>query len=305
VGTGLLTVLGLAVIVVTLRDIVHELFHPGKAGSISAAVMKANWWIMRRVARLHRPLLYDAGPLMLVSVAIVWTALLTLGWAMIFAPRLPADFLVARGLPSVATHGTWTALYVSMTQIATLGTGDLAPESHFLRVMYPIESLVGIVMVTAWISWVLSIYPVLAARRTFTREVALFRRSHPIPTEVVLEPPVEVIAETMRSFAEQILTIGSHLEQSRVTYYFQDTDAQRNLVCQLPYALDLGIAACVTPGVAPAVAHYGATLRAAVEQVLEELGQDFLSLKHAEPREVLAHLRDDHLMDAATSCSSS
>jgi hypothetical protein len=305
VGTILLTTLGLAIIIVTLRDVIHELFHPERTGSISASVMRANWRVMRRIARWHRRWLYNAGPLMLVSVATVWVALFTLGWALIYAPRLPSAFHISPGLPAASTHGAWTAFYVSITALGTLGTGDFAPQYHFLRVLYPLESLVGAVMVTAWISWVLSIYPVLASRRSFTREVAVFRKTHPMPTDAVREAPADAIAETLRSFTEQIVAIGSQLQQTRVTYYFQDTDAERNLVCQLPYVLDLAIAAAVTPDVAPAITYYGGTLRCAVEQVLGEIGSDFLGVEHGEPREVLAHLRGDHLLEGDTGCGSS
>jgi hypothetical protein len=241
---------------------------------------------------------------MLVSVATVWTVLLVLGWAFIYGPRLPAGFHISAGVPPGRMHGAGTALYVSLSGLATLGTSYFAPRTNLLRALYPMESLVGAAMVTAWISWVLSIYPVLATRRSFTRQVAVFRASHPMPTDAVREQPADAVAETLRSFTEQIVTIGAQLQQSRVTYYFQDTDAERNLVCQLPYVLDLAMAAAVTPGVAPAVAYYGGTMRCAIEQVLGEIGRDFLGVHHGEPREILMHLRGDHLLDGDTGCAS-
>lgn len=294
----LLTALGLVIIVVTLRDVVHELFHPERTGSISAAVMRTNWAVMRRAARWHRRLLYDAGPLILIAVATTWTALFTIGWALIYAPRLPSGFHVDAGLPVGSTHGAWTAFYISVATLATLGTGDFAPQFPLLRVLFPIESLVGAAMITAWISWVLSIYPVLSDRRAFTRGVAVFQRAHPAPHDAVREQPPDAVAEALRAFTEQLLRVGSQLQQSRVTYYFQDADTERNLACELPYVIDLADAAASAEDVAPAVRYQGRTLRLAIDDVLREIGSEFLEMEHAAPAEVLSKLRADQLLDS-------
>src|SRR5206468_942622 len=123
--------------------------------------------------------MYRAGPLCLVAVALVWTGLTGLAFALIYWPRLPAGFHVDRALPAAAQHGFATALYVSLASVTTIGSADVTPQTIGLRMAVTLESLIGLVIVTAWITWVLSVYPVLAERRTFIREVIQLRRVYP------------------------------------------------------------------------------------------------------------------------------
>ncbi len=292
---AIVSVVGAAIILVVMRDIVHELFHPETSGSISRVVMLGVWRIMRRVARRHRRALFDAGPLMLIAVAGVWTVLLGVGWALIYWPRLPADFHVAGGLTGPASHGFLSALYVSMSTLTTIGASDLTPRVGALRLIYTAEGLVGLVMITAWITWVLSIYPVIAERRAFTREVMTLRQAEPRPGTAVREAPVETSADVLRTLTEQVIRIGSQLQQSRVTYYFQNEDPNVALAEQLPWALSYAHAA-EERGTEPAIRRHGVLLRTAIEQLLTQIGAEFLGLPDAPPGRIIMALAEDHLI---------
>lgn len=294
--TVLPTVLGAGLILAVARDLVHELFHPESRGSISRWVMHGVWRGARRAARYRRSFIYQAGPMALIGVALVWTALVVAGWALIYLPRLPADFLPAPGLPDPATRGFHTAMYVSLASLTTLSASDLTPQIHGRRYMTAGESLFGLVMITAWITWVLSIYPVLAERRSFMREVALMREVHPSPEGLVRDAPAEAVTELLRSFAERILHVGTRLAQSRITYYFQNARTELALATQLPYVLQLARVA-QRPGTPSTIRHNGELLQRATESVLDEIGEQFLGLRDAPPDEVIAALARDHLLD--------
>ena len=52
------TLMGIGLIVLALHDIIHQLFHPSGAGSISGVLMKAVFWgAFRRSARCRPSLL--------------------------------------------------------------------------------------------------------------------------------------------------------------------------------------------------------------------------------------------------------
>jgi hypothetical protein len=55
------TTLGVLLVVVALRDVVHELFNPERTGSISRGVMRLVWRLVRAVGRRHRGAIYRAG----------------------------------------------------------------------------------------------------------------------------------------------------------------------------------------------------------------------------------------------------
>src|SRR5436305_13328951 len=99
-----LTTAGLALIAVALRDVFHELFHPELKGSLSRVVAQLTWRALRKIARLHRAVIHHAGPLMLVAIGATWVALIAIGAALVYAPRLPHGFDVSRTLPASAPH---------------------------------------------------------------------------------------------------------------------------------------------------------------------------------------------------------
>jgi hypothetical protein len=61
--------------------------------------------------------------------------------------------------------------------LATLGYGDIVPTSDLLRVLVPLEALVGFALLTAALSWVISVYPALSRRRSLARGATLLKGS--------------------------------------------------------------------------------------------------------------------------------
>jgi voltage-gated potassium channel Kch len=298
-GEAVPTLVGAVVIAAVLRDVVHELFSPESSGSISRLVSAGVWRGVRALCRISRVFMYRAGPLCLVAVALAWTSLTVLAFALIYWPRLPASFHVDHALPPSAQHGFATAVYVSLASVTTVGASDVTPQTTGLRLAVTLEALMGLVIVTAWITWVLSVYPVLAERRAFTREIIQIRKVFPDPDRAVLDAPREAITGILLSLGEQVLSVGTRLGQSRVSYYFQNESPQLSLVAQLPYVLALARAAQRVPD-ASAVRHHGQLLCGATEQVLKDMGTEFLGLKDPSAQEALEAIARDHLLpDAA------
>ena len=77
--SDVLTIAGVLLILLALRDMRHELFHPERAGSLSRLVARAVWHLSRSLAKYHRPVLYRAGPLVLIAVGATWVILDHLG----------------------------------------------------------------------------------------------------------------------------------------------------------------------------------------------------------------------------------
>lgn len=289
---------GLALVLVMLRDVTHELFDPEDTGSLSRQMMHGSWWLLRKIGRRWRGALYHAGPAALISVAIMWTTLLVLGATFVYWPFLPSGYNVNPNLPPEATRGFHTALYVSMASATTMGASDITPILDGLRYAGALESLLGALVITAWITWVLSIYPVLADRRAFAREVERFRRTQPSPESAVRELPHEAVTALMQSLSEQALRVNSQLSQTRVTYYFQNRSPELSLAIQLPYVLALARAAEAMPGPQNGIRRGGALLRGSVESLCEEIGTQFLDLpEDTPPDRVLKALAEDHLLD--------
>jgi hypothetical protein len=91
-----------------------------------------------------------------VTVIATWAGLLVLGWALIFWPHMPGSF---RFDPNVEAAGSDLvhALNVSLVTLTTLGFGDITPKAEALRLILPLEALLGFGLLSASISWLVSI----------------------------------------------------------------------------------------------------------------------------------------------------
>jgi voltage-gated potassium channel Kch len=283
--TLLAVLAGAALIFAALRDIFHELFHPAGTGSISGALMRVVWRLFRRAALLRPGVLTLAGPAALVAVIAGWAALLAVGWALIYWPFLPEGFLLATGLDPSTQGGFLDALYLSVVTLATLGYGDIAPTDGLLRLLAPLEALVGFGLLTASITWVLSIYPALSRRRTLAHEILLLRDA---------EPETEAAGALIGELVSRLTAVRSDFLQYPIIYYFHSTDEKESLATALSYLTRL--AKEVGDSNAPVdVRLRSAMLRAAIDDLAATLAAYFLSLPSAPTDKTLAAYARDHL----------
>ncbi|HEV2128186.1 MAG TPA: potassium channel family protein [Thermomicrobiales bacterium] len=228
------TLLGVVLIAFVLRDIFHTLFHPSGIGTLSSTGARYLWRVLRQFARHHRQVLPLAGPLALVAIIATWALVLVLGWALIYWPHLTEGFLLATGLEPDDNDSFLEAFYFSLVTLGTLGHGKITPLTPWLRIVSPLQALVGFALFTASISWILSVYPVLGRRRQLAREVALLRRGRSAPGLRTVEDAPAALEGTLLSLAEQVNAICGDLEQFPITYYFHLPDEQSALPVALP-----------------------------------------------------------------------
>ena len=229
-----LTAGGVALIAVAVRDIFETLLHPEGRGPIARSVMGAVWRLCHLPIR-GRGVLLAAGPLGLLLVVGVWAVLLLLGWALLLWPQLEQGFHVE----GPGGTGFWDALHLSMTNLTTLGSPEYVPDEDWLRVIAPLEALVGFGLLSASISYLLLIYPALARRRSLAYELYLLqqtgRQEHVSP-----EPADAVAAE--RLYAEltsRVVAVERDLVGLPVTYYFAESDERFSLAATIPYLVDI------------------------------------------------------------------
>ncbi len=116
-------------------------------------------------------MLLAAGPLGLLLVVGVWAALLVLGWALLLWPQLEEGFQVE----GPGGTGFLDAVHLSLTNLTTLGSPEYVAHEDWLRVIAPLEALVGFGLLSASISYLLLIYPALARRRSLAYELHLLQ----------------------------------------------------------------------------------------------------------------------------------
>jgi Ion channel len=158
------TILGLALIAVALRDIFETLFHPSGRGVLGRSIAGGVWSASRRLVGRADSARLLAGPLGYIAVLASWTTMLVVGWALVFLPHLPEGFTYNLALTPSEHDSFFDALYLSLVNLTSLGYGDIVPEATGLRILGPVETLFGLGLLTASISWLISIHATLSRR---------------------------------------------------------------------------------------------------------------------------------------------
>ncbi|QES46944.1 Ion transport 2 domain protein [Streptomyces venezuelae] len=280
------TGLGAAMVLLILRDVFHTLWHPTAHGGLSRLVMTAIWRLSSALGpRWGLPGL--AGPLALVSVVALWVLTVVAGWALIYWPHMPEGFGYAAGLRPADHGGLPDAVYVSLVTLSTLGLGDIAPTEGWLRVVAPLEGLVGFALLTATVSWILGIYPALARRRALALRLSQLSRTHPAAEQ--LDSPAG--AALLLDLAAGLAVLAVDFLQYAESYYFHDGDDRTSLARHIGYAV--GAADRAAGARHPDVRAAGAVLRTALEDLAEVVDRRFLHT-HGPTRQVLEAFADDH-----------
>jgi hypothetical protein len=276
------------VVLAVLRDIFHTLWHPSGHGGTGRRVLAAVWRVGRR-QQGDRRVRALAGPLAMVVVVIAWVALIVLGWTLVYWPHLDDGFFISEALQQSTRGGLLDALYLSMVTLATLGFGDIVPTAEWLRVAVPLQAMLGFVLLTAVVTWVLQVYPALTRRRALAIRLSLLRRADAVRT--LAEEDVPMAANLLEDLAGEVVQARVDLAQYVETYYFRDLEESVSLPANISMAVDLAHAAERSPRADLRFA--GTLLETALGDFAQLLDRHFLRVGGS-PEAVLEAYAADH-----------
>jgi len=232
------TLLGAALVAIGLRDIFDVLFHPLGRGMVARRVVRGVAWLARALPRGGTIGLL-AGPLGYVAVVATWATLLAVGWALIFLPHLPEGFNFDPALNPAEHSGFADALYVSLVNLTSLGYGDISPAAPLLRVLGPVETIFGLGLLTASISWLISIYGAISRRDSLAHEVHLARAAEERLGEKLADADPQLLEGMLAGFSDQLIRTRRDLIHFPIVHYFRTEDEERALAGLLPFLGDL------------------------------------------------------------------
>jgi voltage-gated potassium channel Kch len=233
------TLLGVVLIAVALRDIFDVLFHPLGRGIVARRVVLGVSWLARRLPGGSGTVGLLAGPLGYAAAVATWAALLAVGWALIFMPHLPEGFTFGPGLDPSQHSGFLDALYVSLVNLTSLGYGDISPASPGLRLLGPVETMFGLGLLTASISWLISIYNAISRRDSLAHEVHLTKEAEERLGRKLADADPELLESLLASFAEQLVRVRRDVIHFPITHFFRTEDEERALAGLLPFLSSL------------------------------------------------------------------
>jgi hypothetical protein len=291
VGTVIANVAGAVLILVALRDVFDVLFNETTRGVLAHLVTRGVWRVFRRIGRRRTALFSLAGPFALLAVVATWATMLILGWTLIYLPHMPEEFTLGTGVDRGAEFVD--SLYLSLTALSTLGLGDIAPQAPLLRVLTPVESLVGFGLLTASISWLLSIYPVLSRRRSLAYEINLLLESEKDLGANVVDLGASSAEGIYSELTSRLVAVERDMATFPVAYYFPATDERFSLPATMPALLDLAERGC-EDSLPDGVRLRATMLHEAIDDFAHTISA-FHGAKGGTTAELLEAYRGDHL----------
>jgi hypothetical protein len=288
----LVTAAGVLLILGALRDVFDTLFHPGGKATASRAVMRAVWFAYHRLAPRWPRSFALAGPTALLLIISGWAAALILGWALIFWPHMTDGAFAFQ--PGVESGSFIDSVYISVATLATVGYGDVTPHADWLRVVTPLEALLGFGLLTASISWLATIYPVLLRRRSLAYEIYLLRESQRESDVDVGELEPSLAAPVYAELTGRLVAVERDLVAFPIAYYFAEPDDRFALPVAMPYLFDLACAGA-QPSVDPQARLRAVMLRDAIRDFAATAAKRFHGYGGESTRDSLAAYARDHL----------
>jgi hypothetical protein len=291
--TVALTLLAVLLIAAALRDVFDTLFHETGRAVLSTVVMRGVWRAFRRVGGRRRLAL--AGPVSLIAVVVSWAALLIVGWALLLMPHMPQSFTFT----GASSGRVVESLYLSLTTLTTVGFGDIAPAEGWLRIVAPLEALIGFGLLTASVSWLLSIYPLLSRRRSLAYEIHLLTEAE-AETGKRLTAMDSWAAESVYSeLMSRLVSVERDMVTFPVAYYFTEADSRFALPAAMPALLRLAEAGCAEDVPAP-VRLRATMLRDSIDDFARTTAERFHGSAAEGTAELLDDYARDHLFERAT-----
>jgi hypothetical protein len=286
--TVFLTIIGVLLIVAGVQDLFHTLFHPAKSGNVCDWIARQIWRVFRRALP---GVLSFAGPVAFVIIVLYWAASITIGFALIYLPRLPQDFTFASGLNPAAYGSFFGALSVSLGSLITLSTGAYASRLP-IQLLMGMESVFGFGLLTASVSWILSIYPVFEHRKSLAHEASLLHFAELKGIKRLQNISDSDLQQILFGLASQLITSRNELSQFPITYYFHEEETKTALAGILPYMADIAEQNVNRNGAAGIAA---TTLGGAVDDYLKLIAQAFLRCKFTKRDDILRAFADEHM----------
>jgi hypothetical protein len=291
--TVLQVLIGLLMVGLALHDMFHTLFHPSGRGALAEFISFRMWRVFRRLFPGNHARLSIAGPLAFVATVFAWGILIVAGFGLVYRPFISSSFVMAPGLDIYQHQSFFDAVNVSLGSLISVG-GDFNTNSRWLRFAMGSEAVMGFVLLTASLSWVLSIYPVLEYRRSAAHRLSLLYHAHRAEQLGVSSIPEQETEQLVVGLATDMTKIRNDLAQFPITYYFHEDDPQSAFASALPLAMDIANRANRRESGEP-LRIAGIVLQGAIHDLLALLGAWFLDMPNeTDDQKLMQSFAEDH-----------
>jgi len=138
-------------------------------GIISTRLARGTWLTIRALAKRmpsrRGKVLSFAGPIILVTLLLVWGVGLALGSALVLHPHMGTRVQSSSGPTSTDFI---SALFAGGSSISVVGAGNFEPKSGGFKMFYLFNSLLGMSVISLTLTYLMQIYSALRSRNSET-----------------------------------------------------------------------------------------------------------------------------------------
>ncbi len=287
--------MGLILISVAFQDLFRTLFHTVGHGALSDWVARFVWKVCRKLAKRNRKYISLAGPLAILFIMMMWIFTTVLGFTLIYYPFMKTQVTVATGLDPKYHQGFSDAFNLSLGSLITVG-GDFLPKSKLIRLATGLEATIGFGLLTASVSWLLSIYPALERRRTLAHEATLLHYAERSTGIRIHHLQSAEAQQVIWGLAVEMATTRNDLTQFPIIYYCDSGDETSGFSAVLPYMTELALASS-DPSMPPSVRLAAISLGGAIDDYLEYIAEMFMRIPTDDKCAIMRHYADEHLQE--------
>jgi hypothetical protein len=236
--------IGVLLMLVILIDVFLTVLHARMGTEIVAGrVTRVTWRVFRRLADLggrhHAAILSFGGPAILALIVATWAFGLTIGSALVIQPELGSSVRFSGG---TTPTDFVTALYVGGSSLSVVGASEFAPQSSGSRLLFLLNSLVGMSAVALALTYLIQVSAGLHRRNALSLEVDLLSAQTGDAAELVarLGPQGQFTAcyTNIAALATQMTGVAEAHRLYPVLFYFRFPDPAHSVPRMALVALD-------------------------------------------------------------------
>lgn len=288
------TLIGIVLTLAALLDIFQTLFHPSARGTMSDWAAHVVWKCFRKVANTYPGVLTYAGPIGILLIISSWALFTLVGFGLLYLPHVGNQYIFDPGINPANHRGFWEAMNSSIGALITLSEG-MGPKSAWLGLLRGLEAIIGFGLLTASVSWLLSIYPVLETRRSVAQRASLLHDAELRNNIDMFRDSGDKVHDWVMGLAADLSSLRNQMAQFPISFYFYVGEPQTNLSGTLPYLNELAERA-VASGM-PASRLAGTALGGAIEDFLKLLAEVFLRIPAKDKKAILTAYAREQMAD--------
>ncbi|HEX2043921.1 MAG TPA: hypothetical protein VHF24_14915 [Acidimicrobiales bacterium] len=232
---ALLVALGIALILVGLVDMFLAVLHHDAVSFLTPRLYRWAWVATRTLtgplpSKLATVLRALAAPSMVLLTLLVWLGTQALGFALVYYPGVKDDgAFVVEGV-----RRTFGAAYTySAATLASLSLDGVSPRTLAYQALAAAETLIGLLIITLTISYILNVYQVLQSQNALAAALHNQAEDGSDPRTILaphfVDGRPQGLSTHLREFHRSLVDEAEGLRRYPIVYYFKSGRAYRSI----------------------------------------------------------------------------